>query len=198
MSPSILQFLDSLICFRWKRPEVIVATPISYAGESGPNPSSLSAGSLEKRFPTDKTNVVFETNPQPQSPEPLPKSNPALLVVAKGQYEIRHSYPFPSLNHDEEVIVQTRAVGLNPIDWKSVDYGFCLPEFPWITGREMAGVVEKVGAGVTHLQVGQRVWTSKIFTEAFKTRLGVEQDLTNRNIKALITKTAGQDASSIM
>jgi NADPH:quinone reductase-like Zn-dependent oxidoreductase len=81
--------------------------------------------------------------------------------VGKGKYEIEKSCPFPSLNHEGEVIIRATAVGLNPIDWKSVDYGFCLPEFPWITGREMAGVVEQVGAEVTGLKIGQRVWTSK-------------------------------------
>lgn len=122
--------------------------------------SSRSTGSLEKR----PAKVILETNSQPWRAEPLPPFNTALLVVAKGQYEIRESYPFPSLEHDEEVIIRTRAVGLNPIDWKSVDYGFCLPEFPWITGREMAGIVEKVGAAVTQVKVGQRVWTSKSAT----------------------------------
>lgn len=110
----------------------------------------------------DKNIVIVETQqPEPHTLETKPPTNTALLVVAKGRYEIRESYDFPTLNHDGEVIIRTRAVGLNPIDWKSVDYGFCLPEFPWITGREMAGVVEKVGAGVTTLQPGQRVWTSK-------------------------------------
>lgn len=50
-------------------------------------------------------------------------------------------------------------MGLNPIDFKSVDYNFCLPAFPWVTGREMAGVVEEVGAAVTGFVPGDRVWT---------------------------------------
>ena len=44
----------------------------------------------------------------------------------------------------------------------SVEYGFCLPEYPWITGREMAGIVEKVGDDVRDLKVGDKVWTSKL------------------------------------
>jgi len=41
-----------------------------------------------------------------------------------------------------------------------VDYNFCMPSFPWINGRELAGVVEKVGADVTGFKVGDRVWAS--------------------------------------
>jgi NADPH:quinone reductase-like Zn-dependent oxidoreductase len=87
-------------------------------------------------------------------------------VVAKGQYEINDLCPFPTMNSDTEVIIRAVSVGLNPIDWKSVDYGFCLPEFPWITGREMAGVIEQVGSAVTDLKVGQRVWTSKLYSHS--------------------------------
>lgn len=109
----------------------------------------------ELQTPPDQTPV----NPFQQRLKPNP--NCALVVADKGRYEIHESYPFPALNHEREVIIRTHAVGLNPIDWKSVDYGFCLPEFPWITGREMAGVVEHVGSEVTDFHVGQRVWTSK-------------------------------------
>lgn len=62
---------------------------------------------------------------------------------------------------DDEVIISNRTVGLNPIDWKSVDFNFCLPEYPWITGREMAGIIEAVGADVKEFKVGDRVWTSQ-------------------------------------
>lgn len=51
---------------------------------------------------------------------------------------------------------------LDPIDWKSVDYSFCMPKLPWVNGREMAGIVEYVGSEVEHVQVGQRVWTSRL------------------------------------
>jgi len=90
---------------------------------------------------------------------PIQKSNRALVVASKGTYGFADQ-PFPTLAHDKEVIISNRATGLNPIDYKSVDYNFCLPEFPWVTGREMAGVVEAVGAGVSNIKVGDHVWTS--------------------------------------
>lgn len=89
----------------------------------------------------------------------LQKSNRALIVAAKGAYDFV-DLPFPTLSHEQEVVISNRATGLNPIDYKSVDYNFCLPEFPWVTGREMAGVVEMVGPGVRDVKVGDHVWTS--------------------------------------
>lgn len=55
----------------------------------------------------------------------------ALVVARKGEYEIRHDFPMPAVG-DDEIMIRGHYVGLNPIDWKSVDYNFCLPEFPWV------------------------------------------------------------------
>ena len=55
----------------------------------------------------------------------------ALVVASKGQYEIKHDFPMPHVG-DNEVMIRNHYVGLNPIDWKSVDYNFCLPAFPWV------------------------------------------------------------------
>ncbi|KAF4627243.1 hypothetical protein G7Y89_g10908 [Cudoniella acicularis] len=96
--------------------------------------------------------------------ETAPKLNRALVVASKGTYTLV-DHPFPELAHDKEVIISNRATGLNPIDYKSVDYNFCLPEFPWVTGREMTGVVEAVGAGVTGFKIGDHVWTSTYYRD---------------------------------
>lgn len=94
------------------------------------------------------------------NPAPSSRTNQALLVTAKGSYTLANDFPYPSLVHENEVIIRNHAVGVNPIDWMSVDYGFCLPEYPWITGREMSGIVEQIGSNVEGLKVGDRVWTS--------------------------------------
>jgi hypothetical protein len=90
------------------------------------------------------------------------RSNRALIVASKGTYGFTE-HPFPELEHEREVVIRNYATGLNPIDFKSVDYNFCLPEFPWVTGREMAGTVEHVGREVERegeIRVGDKVWTS--------------------------------------
>jgi hypothetical protein len=61
-----------------------------------------------------------------------PRVQKALVVARKGEYEIRHDFPMPTLG-DDEIMIRSHYVGLNPIDWKSVDYNFCLPQFPWVS-----------------------------------------------------------------
>ncbi|KAI1340157.1 GroES-like protein [Xylariaceae sp. FL0016] len=92
------------------------------------------------------------------------KVQKALIVARKGEYEIRHDFPIPEIGEDE-VMIRSHYVGLNPIDWKSVDYNFCLPQFPWVTGREMSGVVARVGSKVKSLHKGDSVWTSTYYKD---------------------------------
>ncbi|KAL3425335.1 zinc-binding dehydrogenase [Phlyctema vagabunda] len=101
-------------------------------------------------------------------------SHRALRIVEKGTYALDDALPIPEFQGEEEVMIRNYATGLNPIDWKSVDYNFCLPEFPWVTGREMAGIVHKVAPGVTKFKVGDRVWTSTYYRDV---RAGCFQDL---------------------
>jgi NADPH:quinone reductase-like Zn-dependent oxidoreductase len=60
----------------------------------------------------------------------------------------------------DEVLIQVHAAGVNPMDWKirdgaGVRFGLQLPIF---LGGEIAGVVAKVGAGITALRVGDAVY----------------------------------------
>lgn len=57
-----------------------------------------------------------------------------------------------------EVVVAVKAAGVNFPDALIIEdkYQF-KPERPFAPGGEVAGVIESVGAGVTHLKVGQRV-----------------------------------------
>jgi NADPH:quinone reductase-like Zn-dependent oxidoreductase len=97
----------------------------------------------------------------------------ALLVNRDYQYELTETSR-PRLG-PHEIIIRTKAIGLNPIDWKTLAYKFCMPSLPWINGRECAGVIESVGAAVGKtLRVGQRVWTSTYYRDR---RAGCFQEL---------------------
>ena len=56
-----------------------------------------------------------------------------------------------------QVRVAVHAVGVNPTDWK-LRKGLMGGELPQTTGREVAGVVDEVGDGVTDVAVGDRVF----------------------------------------
>jgi len=67
--------------------------------------------------------------------------------------------PDPKLGADA-VLVKVRASSVNPVDWK-VQAGYLDPVldafFPVIPGWDLAGVVEKVGVGVTEFAPGDEV-----------------------------------------
>ena len=65
----------------------------------------------------------------------------------------------PVLAQDREVLVEIRAAGVNPVDTyiRAGTYGR-LPPLPYTPGLDGAGVVLAVGAAVTDLRVGDRVY----------------------------------------
>jgi NADPH:quinone reductase-like Zn-dependent oxidoreductase len=56
-----------------------------------------------------------------------------------------------------QVRIAVRAAGINPIDWK-VRSGAMGGDLPQTTGREVAGVVDGVGEGVTDVEPGDKVF----------------------------------------
>jgi hypothetical protein len=112
-------------------------------------------------FISVESDEVLATPPPEPEFTPIPTTQKAFTVAAKRKYAMVDDFPTPQLQHHKEVIVRNHAVALNPIDWKSVDYNFCLPAFPWVTGRESAGVVVNVGSDVKTVKPGDRVWTSE-------------------------------------
>lgn len=77
------------------------------------------------------------------------------MVTEKHSYEVNHvTIPEPSVS---EIVVRNLLVGINPVDWKSVEYGFGIHGYPWINGRESVGIVVAVGETVKRFKVGSRV-----------------------------------------
>lgn len=60
-----------------------------------------------------------------------------------------------------EALVRVYAAGVNPVDWK-IRAGwlkdFRPSTFPYVPGADLAGIVEKVGPGVTAFRAGQEVF----------------------------------------
>jgi hypothetical protein len=70
----------------------------------------------------------------------------AVVHTSQGVAEVRSDVPRPKLR-DDYIIVKTKAVALNPTDWKSLGPARRSPGA--IAGCDYAGVVEEVGKAVT-------------------------------------------------
>lgn len=106
----------------------------------------------------------------------------ALLYNEYGQLDklqLSNDFPIPAVG-DDEILVETHAAALNPIDWKLL-FGylkdFFPKKFPVVVGYDAAGVVKKVGKNVTKFKVGDEVMadtnntpTGGTFAEYFLTK----------------------------
>ena len=82
----------------------------------------------------------------------------AVVFYGKGDLRVENEFPLPTLR-DDEVLVRVKACGVCGTDMHiyagAQGATDCHP--PVILGHELAGVVEKVGPGVTRVQAGQHV-----------------------------------------
>ncbi len=56
-----------------------------------------------------------------------------------------------------EILVETRALAINPVDWKMQDGLFYPDNLPRIMGNDIAGAIVELGEGVSEFSNGQRV-----------------------------------------
>ncbi|KAL7969167.1 GroES-like protein [Trichoderma sp. SZMC 28014] len=86
------------------------------------------------------------------------KAQTVLLLHGPRQaYQITNNYDVPLLAEDDETLIQTYTIGLNPIDWKAPDYNFGIATLPYIAGRELAGRVAITPKRDSRLKEGDRV-----------------------------------------
>jgi NADPH:quinone reductase-like Zn-dependent oxidoreductase len=67
--------------------------------------------------------------------------------------ELREPTPGPG-----DLLINVRAAGVNPADWKIIERGFAGWTFPKAIGLDAAGVVAAVGEHVTNFAAGDRVY----------------------------------------
>ncbi|KAI0787324.1 GroES-like protein [Fomes fomentarius] len=82
----------------------------------------------------------------------------ALLLPSRGGKWTLGEAPIPSPG-PQDVLFKVISAALNPIDWKLVDSPFSaiIPEYPFISGTDGAGIVEEVGSEVTSLAKGDKI-----------------------------------------
>lgn len=56
-----------------------------------------------------------------------------------------------------EVLIQVKALAINPVDWKIQDIGFFVSSWPAVLGEDISGTIISTGSSVKRFQVGDRV-----------------------------------------
>lgn len=87
-----------------------------------------------------------------------PQQDLLLLHGPRQKYTLERAKDIPELRRDDEILVQTLAIGLNPVDWKGPDYGFGQPSYPWVNGRDFAGIVVKAPRKESRIKQGDVVF----------------------------------------
>ncbi|KAK8244367.1 hypothetical protein HDK90DRAFT_448549 [Phyllosticta capitalensis] len=111
-----------------------------------------------------KANVISQTTELPLSisngtkTPHAPSSNTAaddvpelqtvlLLYQPKTRYALTPKHPVPEIRSEKnELLIKIEYIGLNPIDWKSSDFGWGIPTLPYISGRDFLGTVVRSSA----------------------------------------------------
>ena len=88
----------------------------------------------------------------------IPSNQEVLLLRAvKQSYQLVSAYSIPLPVEEGELLVKIEVIGLNPIDWKAPDYGFGIPELPYISGRDFVGTVIKAPSSSSRIREGDVV-----------------------------------------
>ncbi|MBK8000554.1 MAG: alcohol dehydrogenase catalytic domain-containing protein, partial [Verrucomicrobia bacterium] len=66
-----------------------------------------------------------------------------------------------------QVLVKVHAIGVNPVETYQRSGSNPSLKLPWTPGMDAAGVVESVGAEVTKVRPGDRVYTSDTLSGAY-------------------------------
>src|SRR6202451_2172218 len=89
----------------------------------------------------------------------MPETYRAVMVTKKGGPEVLQVVELP-IEHpgSGQLLVRVRAAGVGSTDLLMIAGNYLYaPKIPMVPGYEIAGVVEEIGAGVTGIEIGQRV-----------------------------------------
>ncbi len=88
----------------------------------------------------------------------MPSNAAAWLVANFAKLEVKSAPYTPP--RDNEIVVENRAVAINPVDWAKQAVGgmfFSFIKYPFVLGEDLAGEVVAIGKNVSRFKVGDRV-----------------------------------------
>lgn len=84
-----------------------------------------------------------------------PQNRAAYLDSAGKPFRVADA-PMPKAKADH-IVIQNKAIAINPVDWKIQDSGIFIQKWPIVLGCDVAGEVVEVGSDVKAFKVGERV-----------------------------------------
>ncbi|KAF2216808.1 hypothetical protein CERZMDRAFT_32986, partial [Cercospora zeae-maydis SCOH1-5] len=134
----------------------------SLSGHATPNGHGNGANGHSNGHSNGYSNANGTRSPVPAQDEFLrldaPQQDLLLLHGPRQKYKLEKSSSIPELQGDREILIQVLAIGLNPVDWKGADYGFSQPRYPWVNGRDFAGIVVRAPRNSSRIQQGDIVF----------------------------------------
>lgn len=127
-----------------------------YNGDTHKQPNGVANGS--SNHGTNGTNGTSTAHEDEFLKLSSPQQDLLLLHGPRQKYSLERAKDIPELRGDDEILVQVLAIGLNPVDWKGADYGFSQPSYPWVNGRDFAGIVVKAARKPSRIQQGDVVF----------------------------------------
>lgn len=85
-----------------------------------------------------------------------PQNFAAWLMKKQETVHIVRNAPYNKPEADE-IVIQTKAVAINPVDLAIQKTGIIIDTYPAILGCDVAGVVEEVGSSIKDFKSGDRV-----------------------------------------
>ncbi|QRW12889.1 Zinc-binding dehydrogenase [Ceratobasidium sp. AG-Ba] len=119
----------------------------------------------------------------------------SVLPAKHGKLEVRNrSIPTPQA---KQILVKVTSSAINPADWKVIEYGVLVEDFPAVLGSDGAGIVESVGPEVTEFKRGDKVFFQGLLTQAnFATFQ--QYTLVDSEILAKIPSNINEDQASTL
>ncbi|CAE6446952.1 unnamed protein product [Rhizoctonia solani] len=133
-----------------ERPEIVKTGPYRFVRHPMYSTVMLAMGGMTGAF------WNWMPVPAPFDPTTMAQHHKASILAQKhGKLEVG-TRPTP-IPQGTQALVKVTAAATNPADWKIIDSGSFIEEFPAVLGFDGAGVVHAVGQEVTNFKVGDRV-----------------------------------------
>ena len=89
----------------------------------------------------------------------MSKTSVHYQLPEKGGHFTKTSVPYPTPGPNE-ICIRTKAIDLNPIDWKIRSLGIMVEKWPVVLGADAAGIVESVGENIKNFRPGDEVFNA--------------------------------------